>query len=146
MLPYAGGAATARTPKITGALHGTMPMTTPAGGAPPWPAYRGSATDLPLLLRRRAAPARVVGQHPRGELHVEPAPAQRATRLLGDQSRDLRLAPHQQLGRALEQPAPLAGGVPGQLANARSAASTAARAPPRAAVAPFPAPGMLPAP
>ena len=31
MLPYASGAATARTPKITGALHGTMPMTTPAG-------------------------------------------------------------------------------------------------------------------
>ena len=31
VLPYASGAATARTPRITGAFHGAIPTTTPTG-------------------------------------------------------------------------------------------------------------------
>ena len=137
VLPYASGAATARTPSMTGAFQGAMPTTTPTG-------WRTAFARLPAMCEgisssaERVGLAGVVGEHAGRELHVEHAPAQGATRLLGDEGSDVGLALHQELGRALEQPAPLCRRRRRPVGNACSAASTAARACARAAGAPRP--------
>ena len=74
VLPQASGMAMARTPRMTGAFHGAMPSTTPAG----WrtrhaTACRACRTGItsPRDLRRHR---RRLAQHAGGEMHVEAGP------------------------------------------------------------------------
>ncbi len=81
VLPQASGMAIARVPRITGAFHGAMPSTTPAG-------WRMASASVPGLSDCMTSPldlgghGRRLAQHLRGEHHVEAGPRRGGAGLL----------------------------------------------------------------
>ncbi len=124
VLPTASGTAMARTPRITGAFHGAMPTTTPAG-------WRRPSASVPRVIGRNGLAADLRGQRGGffqqrgGEAGVEVAPAgdgagfrDAQARELGALGAQLRGGFHQQLAaRVRAQRGPggegLGGGIDG---------------------------------
>ena len=73
MLPQASGVAMARTPRMTGAFHGAMPSTTPAGWRTPIASEPGHVGRDHLAGDLRGQ-RRGLAQHARRQHHVEAGP------------------------------------------------------------------------
>ena len=72
MLPQASGKASARTPRMTGAFHGAMPSTTPAGWRTPIARLPGTSdgmTSPPICVVMRGG----LEQHAGSKMDIEAA-------------------------------------------------------------------------
>ena len=109
MLPQASGAAIARTPRMTGAFHGAMPSTTPAGwriASDRTPGLSAGMTSPVICVVSAAASRSSVA----AKKHVEAAPRAGRADLLGHQLGEksaVRLSSRS--AALLQQRAPLAG-------------------------------------